>query len=399
MKEAHVEDRWILSRQECRKATMSAQTTPLPANPAEEGILPVQSATLDLLRAMAVSFVVLSHLPIALAYDQEFDTRFLGALGVAIFFVHTCLVLMQSLVRQVSEGDGRAWVISFFLRRIFRIYPLSVTVVTVLAACSWLSLSDRNTFDLSGYLSNVLLIQNITEHLSTPGPLWSLPFEVQMYVLLPPLFVLVLKGGKSAPYVVALLWFAAAALVLGAWALGWNYHLIKYWPCFIPGILAFSLRHRRRVLRPSVLVWYVAAMALAYPYAITHGGTQNLLTWPICLGLGLIIPHCRELDQPVLRWVSQTIAKYSYSIYLLHVPCIQLAFEYLAPLPAGQRWVTFLLSLGALTVGAHHLVEAPGIAWGTRLAERYRLIRWARPTTVHGMPDTTTDSPKLNKVA
>jgi peptidoglycan/LPS O-acetylase OafA/YrhL len=378
---------------------MSVQTTPLPANPAEEGILPVQSATLDLLRAMAVSFVVLSHLPIALAYDQEFDTRFLGALGVAIFFVHTCLVLMQSLVRQVSEGDGRAWVISFFLRRIFRIYPLSVTVVTVLAACSWLSLSDRNTFDLSGYLSNVLLIQNITEHLSTPGPLWSLPFEVQMYVLLPPLFVLVLKGGKSAPYVVALLWFAAAALVLGAWALGWNYHLIKYWPCFIPGILAFSLRHRRRVLRPSVLAWYVAAMALAYPYAITHGGTQNLLTWPICLGLGLIIPHCRELDQPVLRWVSQTIAKYSYSIYLLHVPCIQLAFEYLAPLPAGQRWVTFLLSLGALTVGAHHLVEAPGIAWGTRLAERYRLIRWARPTTVHGMPDTTTDSPKLNKVA
>jgi peptidoglycan/LPS O-acetylase OafA/YrhL len=378
---------------------MSAQTTSLPVNPAEEGILPVQSATLDLLRAMAVSFVVLSHLPFALAYDQEFDTRFLGALGVAIFFVHTCLVLMQSLVRQVSEGDGRAWVISFFLRRIFRIYPLSVTVVTVLAACSWLNLSDRNTFDLSGYLSNVLLIQNITEHLSTPGPLWSLPFEVQMYALLPPLFVLVLKGGKSSPYVVALLWFTAAALVLGAWALGWNYHLIKYWPCFIPGILAFSLRHRRRVLRPSVLVWYVAAMALAYPYAITHGGTQNLLTWPICLGLGLIIPHCRELDQPVLRWVSKKIAKYSYSIYLLHVPCIQLAFEYLAPLPAGLRWVTFLLSLGALTVGAHHLVEAPGIAWGTHLAERYRLIRWARPTTVHGMPDTTTDSPKLNKVA
>lgn len=398
MKEAHVEDRWILSRQECRKATMSAQTTPLSANSDEDGILPVQSAKLDLLRAMAVSFVVLSHLPFALAHDQEFDTRFLGALGVAIFFVHTCLVLMQSLVRQVSEENGRAWVIPFFLRRIFRIYPLSVTVVTVLAVCSWLSLSDRNTFDLSGYLSNVFLIQNITGHLSAPGPLWSLPFEVQMYALLPLLFVLVLKGGKSAPYVITLLWFAAAALVLGAWALGWNYHLIKYWPCFIPGILAFSLRHRTRVLGPSALMWYVAGMALVYPYAITHGGTQNLLTWPICFGLGLLIPHCRELDQPVLRWVSQTIAKYSYSIYLLHVPCIQLAFEYLALLPAGLQWVTFLVSLGALSMGAHHLVEVSGIACGTRLAEHYRRIRWARQPTVHDMSDITTDSPKLKKV-
>lgn len=378
---------------------MSAQIPPLPGNPDEKGILPVQSTTLDLLRAMAVSFVVLSHLPFALAYDQEFDTRFLGALGVAIFFVHTCLVLMQSLVRQVSEGDGKAWVIPFFLRRIFRIYPLSVTVVTVLAACSWLSLPDRNTFDLTHYLSNVLLIQNITGHLSTPGPLWSLPFEVQMYALLPLLFVLVLKAGKSAPYVVTLLWFAAAALVLGAWALGWNYHLIKYWPCFIPGILAFSLRHCTRVLRPSALVWYVAAMALAYPYAITHGAAQNLLTWPICLGLGLLIPHCRELSQPILRWISHTIAKYSYSIYLLHVPCVQLAFEYLAPFPAGVRWVTFMVSLGAFTVGAHHWVEAPGIAWGTRLAERYRRIRWARQATVHDRSDINTDSPKLKNVA
>ena len=45
------------------------------------------------------------------------------------------------------------------------------------------------------------------------------------------------------------------------------------------------------------------------------------------------------------------------------------------------------------------LVEAPGIAWGTRLAERYRRIRWARQTTDHDMSDITTDSPKLKKVA
>lgn len=246
---------------------MSAQIPPLPGNPDEKGILPVQSTTLDLLRAMAVSFVVLSHLPFALAYDQEFDTRFFGALGVAIFFVHTCLVLMQSLVRQVSEGDGKAWVIPFFLRRIFRIYPLSVTVVTVLAACSWLSLPDRNTFDLTHYLSNVLLIQNITGHLSTPGPLWSLPFEVQMYALLPLLFVLVLKAGKSAPYVVTLLWFAAAALVLGC--LGTRMELSPH------QILA--LLHTRHI--------GIFASAL-------HACAQTISPCMVCRGHGAGLPLC-----------------------------------------------------------------------------------------------------------
>ena len=376
---------------------MSASTSPISELVKGHDLPPAQSSNLDLLRAMAIIFVVLSHLPLPLAYDQSFDTRFLGALGVALFFVHTCLVLMQSLLRCVSASPGRPWVVPFFIRRICRIYPLSISVVTTLAVCSWLSVSDSKIFHLNGYLSNVLLIQNLTGHVSTPGPLWSLPFEVQMYAWLPLLFALIIRAEKYGPYLVSVVWVAAVSFVLGTWALGWNYHLIKYWPCFIPGVLAFSLWHRPRMLGPSALVWYVVGMALLYPYAITHGGTQNLLTWPICLGLGVLIPHCRELAQPLLCRAAHVIAKYSYAIYLLHVPCVQLAFGYLAPLPVALQWVIFLASLGVLTLGAYHLVEVPGIGWGVRLAECYQRIRRVDQTTVHDTTGSTTHSRELKQ--
>lgn len=384
----------------CQELTMSVHT-PAHSPPAEEaGVSGAQSSTLDLLRAMAVCFVVVSHLPLAQDHANDFNIRFLGALGVAIFFVHTCLVLMRSLDRQVSCRAEDRWVIPFFLRRIFRIYPLSMVVVTVLAVLGWLGFPLRESLTLPEYFSNLFLIQNLTGHPSTPGPLWSLPFEIQMYLLLPLLFVAVMRGGKEqAHYISSAIWLAAVGLVLGAWVLGWDYHLIKFWPCFIPGVLAFSLRHRRHAIGPATLVWYVTVMAIAYPYAITHGGTQNLLTWPICLGLGLFIPHCRELTQPALRMVSHMMAKYSYSIYLLHVPCIHLAFESLSLLAGGLQWLTFLASLSGLTIAAHHLIEVPGIRLGQHLAGGYRTNGAGKSVAGTDEQDSIDGAGRLKQVA
>lgn len=74
------------------------------------------SPNLDLLRAIAVSCVLLSHLTWSVGYSEWGS---LGRFGVVLFFVHTSYVLMASLDR--SQGN----ISSFAIRRFFRIYPLA----------------------------------------------------------------------------------------------------------------------------------------------------------------------------------------------------------------------------------------------------------------------------------
>ena len=57
------------------------------------------------------------------------DSPPIGTFGVLIFFVHTSLVLMYSMER--SDMRGEALFANFYIRRIFRIYPLSVLAVLV----------------------------------------------------------------------------------------------------------------------------------------------------------------------------------------------------------------------------------------------------------------------------
>ncbi|HEY4054343.1 MAG TPA: acyltransferase family protein, partial [Terriglobales bacterium] len=130
---------------------------------------------LDLLRALAVLFVLFDHSATALGFRGAGFVRFewLGRAGVLFFFVHTCCVLMMSLERDSN-------LIRFYVRRAFRIYPLSIAAV--LCAIPVVSLHPWE------WISNLGLIQNLTFARDSFGSIWSLPLEVQMYLFLPFIF-------------------------------------------------------------------------------------------------------------------------------------------------------------------------------------------------------------------
>lgn len=159
---------------------------------------------LDLLRSIAVSLVVVEHTLIAMHYHWigSWNIAWLGVVGVFIFFVHTSLVLMWSL-------DRHPHVMGFYVRRIFRIYPLAIVILLTSVIFRIPSLKDAggHTFfampHLRALVENLLLIQDIHGGQSIWGVMWSLPFEVQMYFLLPFLFFFVRKNffcGQSWPY-------------------------------------------------------------------------------------------------------------------------------------------------------------------------------------------------------
>jgi peptidoglycan/LPS O-acetylase OafA/YrhL len=156
---------------------------------------PHQDSNLDILRSIAVLSVFVTHLyrfdPYLYNSGYQVQHVALGRVGVLIFFVHTTLVLMQSLERTGKKLAGWPLTRYFYIRRVFRIYPLSVSLIVISIACSIPSnpLAPYRSYRLGWALSNLLLIQNITMARNISDPMWSLPYEVQMYLMLPILFL------------------------------------------------------------------------------------------------------------------------------------------------------------------------------------------------------------------
>ena len=230
--------------------------------------VPTESGKLDLIRSFAVILVVFSHLPISqkifdsLLGQHVLHVQAMGILGVGIFFVHTCFVLMLSLERQTIRQGKADLVKTFLIRRVFRIYPLSIVTVLMVFTVAWQT--GGGSADYATLTSNLLLIQNLTGHPSNPAPLWSLPFEVQMYLFLPALYLLVDRARDKATLCVLAIWAGCAVLVLATWALGQNYHIIKYLPAFLPGVAAYSLRARTATLPASLPAIYILLMAFQW---------------------------------------------------------------------------------------------------------------------------------------
>src|SRR5258708_20853195 len=206
------------------------------------------SANLDFLRSVAVLLVLTQHLCRRMHVDHIawIATTALGLFGVLLFFVHTSLVLMRSMERsRMSRGPLLK---NFYIRRLFRIYPLSILAVLVALALRLDSdihgIAGLSTGALPGKLaiiSQLLLVQNVMHVKSNLNVLWSLPFEVQMYLLLPFLFTWIC--GQRMFWPLMALWFGsviAAAAQPHVAALN-RVSILLFVPNFLAGLIAFTL--------------------------------------------------------------------------------------------------------------------------------------------------------------
>jgi peptidoglycan/LPS O-acetylase OafA/YrhL len=98
---------------------------------------------------------------------------------------------MLSLERQEQKYGNVAFFKVFFVRRFFRIYPLSVFVVVVIflfaipATHLAPGILEAQKTDNLQLFANLLLFQNFLKDANILGPLWSLPYEIQMYLTFP----------------------------------------------------------------------------------------------------------------------------------------------------------------------------------------------------------------------
>ena len=323
-----------------------------------------ESVNLDFLRAVAVLCVLVDHvLQTFGAPDAVYAWPwYIGRAGVLMFFVHTTLVLMHSLER--ANHRQKSLFAAFYLRRFFRIYPLSIACVLAVVAAHvprmpWVPFTPVSWRVLA---ANLGLVQDLFYAPLVLTPLWSLPCEVQMYLCLPLLFLAARQ--RRALVWLAGLWGAAIAAGLAQPFISGRLDVLAFAPCFIPGVLAYILQKRLAPRWPAWL-WPPALLAAIGLFGIdrSHKG------WLFCLALGALIPAFRELSHPVLRAAAHAVAKYSYGIYLSHFIVLWFAFKYVHAAPAVQ-WVLFTALAAAVPVAAYHFLEHPMIRLGNKLAKR-----------------------------
>lgn len=346
-------------------------------------------ANLDVLRAVAVLLVLFAHVAVFFGFADQgrLNPRALGILGVLFFFVHTSLVLMLSLERQVARSGRRRMFAVFITRRAFRIYPLCL--FALLAICVFRIPSSslgHGTLrfappDILGFVSNALLAQNLVGRPSVLGVMWSLPYEMQMYLFLPALFLL--AGRARTVWTLALLWVGAFALAMMQQRVGHLPDLLLYVPCFVPGIMAYYLSSRVRATLPfAVFPAFLALLAVAYMYAWSPGAAGIVPGMFVCLALGVLLPRFVEVRNARVRRAGHLIARYSYGIYIAHYFALWVAFMVLAGAPAVVRALTFVALAVAVPVALFHAVEAPMISVGNRVAARFATRPSAPPEAV-----------------
>ncbi len=262
-------------------------------------------------------------------------------------------------------------VVNFYIRRTARIYPLA-TLVTVVVLATHIPVSVGGghgyfTYTrLSGFqiAEHLLLVQNLFSGNQLLYVMWSLPLEVQMYLLLPLLFFFLQRVQSTAP-------------LLAFWLLAWVFcakefsgvdlNLVYAICYFLPGVIAFQLFARPARRLPA---WLFTVVLVA---AFIAGGRSH--DWHFAalpaLALGLLLPRFEQLRTPLITRPSWFIARYSYGIYLLHPFGLVFGFYLAHGLPLPLQLVILIGSTLILSMLAFHLIEQPCIRLGSHLAARW----------------------------
>ncbi len=168
-------------------------------------------AWLDALRGFAALVVVYEHVgyhvlsDVRDATDRWFSA---GTFGVMLFFIISGYIIPASLER---KGSVR----SFWISRVFRLYPLWITALIAVIALRVVNRHPSEAFmhdnPLTSLLGHATMLQDLLGVPSTVNVMWTLSYEMVFYLLVTGLFIVGLHRFSAE---IALL-FAGTALLAG----------------------------------------------------------------------------------------------------------------------------------------------------------------------------------------
>jgi peptidoglycan/LPS O-acetylase OafA/YrhL len=322
-------------------------------------------AELESLRGVAILLVLLFHLDgfiLGLAHRSHTIVSpafaFIGAghSGVSLFFILSAFLLSLPFLAE-ADGGKRVVRTRYFERRALRILPAYWTAVVVGTLLT--TQHPRDLLRGVGYLvfaNSFVRLDPMTPYSSV---WWSLATEVQFYLLLPFLPLVLRPGaGRRAGVALAVAWaIAYAAFLAGALGAPGDRLTIALSvfgraPLFALGIAAAALYRKAgdrlrdwstgvpwlaRGGADLVLLGVLATLGFLLRWAVHAGYTETETTarhlwhvaegglWTAVVLLVLLAPL--RVKPLVCNRAFATLGVLSYSIYLLHVPLATFALR------------------------------------------------------------------------
>jgi peptidoglycan/LPS O-acetylase OafA/YrhL len=321
-------------------------------------------AGLDGLRGLAALYVVVYHVSLRAFPGYPDDGApfwagwfVYGRFAVLVFIVLSGFSLALSPARAGWHLDGIA---AYARRRARRILPPYWAALAFSLAVAWLIVPQPHSGipDAMSVLVNGLLVQNIVSAPSPNTAFWSIAVEVQLYILLPVLLLMIRRRGALAMVATVTLVVAAVGVV-GPHVAGLGTFVTQSAPD-LAALFALGIASGGVVAAGArrSWPWPWLALAAAAPVFATiawqgSGWTLDRLYWVdlalapaiacllISLATGRPASLLRLLDARPIRGLGSS----SYSLYLTHAPIVAIVYELIV-----ARWfhpgaAAFLVSL------------------------------------------------------
>jgi peptidoglycan/LPS O-acetylase OafA/YrhL len=342
---------------------------------------------LDGLRGLAALYVMLHHMSLEVWPDQQFNgggyaverliTRPLafGHYAVDLFIVLSGFCLMLPVVGSGGKIKGGTW--GFLRRRARRILPPYYAALLLSLILIWTLISKPTgtpwdqcvAVTPGGLLAHVCMLQDLcgtrfNVWAQIDHPLWSVAVESHIYLLFPLLIWLWNRVGGVRALMASLLAIAAGNVLLHlspVKILCFNFTIL-----FCMGVAACAAAHsdvapwpairRRMPWRLITLLSLAGFIALKIIYS--EKDHASILFDPVlgamCAALLVALSNSpRSRLRGCIQWNPIVfVGTFSYSLYLIHAPLIQVIWQYvLVPLQLDPV-ATFLamVTIGSIII-------------------------------------------------
>jgi len=367
---------------------------------------------LDILRAIAMLMVLVSHTPsdiVNLGFFQPvvvFLERH-GWTGVDLFFVLSGYLVSGLLFREYQQtGTIRSG--RFLVRRGFKIYPSYYAVILLTMLVLAFQLKQLSPFNLDLILSDALFIDNYRP--GYWGHLWSLAIEEHFYLILCATVVLLIRlrpedSFRSFPPLVMALAIALLGLrvFLAFYGCEGNLNLLRstpthlridslffgsllsYWHNFFPKEFEATIDRHYRLIGFASAALLLCTFQFGYWHVFTRTGGFTFLylgyAGVMCLFLRAPAVSSRFM-RPVEDFAAY-LGRHSYSIYLWHYLVVSwgppfLKKVHLAPSSDVGKFALFVSSSLVVGVVLSKLIETHFLALRDRLMSRPEKMRSPR---------------------
>jgi peptidoglycan/LPS O-acetylase OafA/YrhL len=358
-----------------------------------------RSARIESLRALAALAVLVGHVA-AVSYllvpgvvvGAQLDTfqqlLYGGGFGVFFFFVLTGYLIFWPFAKRDYGDGGRVDLTRYAVNRALRILPLYYFVVVLVLVFQEQPLGVWARF--------LTLTENFFPHTAAKivGPAWSLVVELHFYILIPLIAWALAKlasGARSRAAANILGLGIASLAVRYATVYGpeepdarWRLSLPATFPFFAPGMMLALLRIGWERSVPawvrgpvaSADLWIVAALPF---WALGLLGSYDL-DFLLCIAAFLMVGACvlplragpltRALEWRPLAVIGVA----SYSLYLLHVPGLEVLLDLGIERELAVVAITAIPASILVALLPYRLVEQPFLRlrhqWSRAAAEK-----------------------------